>query len=810
MYDPLRTLVTALERGGFDPRATGEDRYESRCPGHDGRRHNLTVARGEDARVLVHCQAHQCSLKTILEPLGLEPKDLFPQIPPDDRGPIGKPRRSPRTFPTAEAALSAFRLGNAAATWTYRSTNGSEVLKVARFTPKTFRPLHAVAEGWRWGDPPGPLPLYGLPELKNADRVFVGEGEGCADVIRGWGLHGTTSAHGARSAPKTDWGPLASKEVVILPDNDAPGQAYGASVVKLLEAVSPRPVIKIVRLSDLPEGGDVVDWARAMTSQGWTDAQCRAELERLANEAPAVNVAQIRQESATAAFGDNPPPPRPIRVTLRPVPPLDPRLIPDPLRDWLTDIADRVGCPLEFPTVGAIVFIGSIVGRRIGIRPKRFDDWTVVPNLWGMAVARSGMLKSPALQEALSPLRRLEARSREQHTQAVQEFAIAKEVAQAKAAAAKTALKTAAKNEKADPAKLRELAAQAQAEFAEEPPKQRRFVLNDATVEKLGEILRDSPTGVLEFRDELPGFLKGLDKEGRESDRAFYLESWNGTSDFVYDRVGRGTVFIASAVVSIFGGIQPGPLARYVRSSASGDNDDGLLPRFQLAVYPDQGTDWCNVDRWPDTEAKSRAYTIFEALADLDAGLIGAQIDEHDSHPIPYLRFSDEAQGFFNEWRTHLETVKLRNDLETPVLESHLAKFRSLMPSLALLFHLIEVVDGQDVGAVSLGAAARAAAWCDFLEAHARRIYQSAFDGDVEPAQRLADRIRESLPNPFTVRQAAQKGWKDLGTTEDVERAVVILEENDWVRRIEVPPGPEGGRPKTEIWINPHLATEAP
>jgi len=439
--EPVEILVAALERGGYDPRAAGENRYESRCPGHDGQRHNLTIARGEDGRALIRCHAHGCAPEAVLTPIGLQARDLFPQLHNRDGGTISNGKRTPKTYPTAEAAIAAFRLGEPTATWTYHASDGSEVLKVARFTPKTFRPFHAVADGWRWGDPPGPLPLYGLPELKVASRVFLAEGEGCAEEICGWGLPGSTSAHGARSAAKTDWTPLAGKEVVILPDNDAPGQAYGAAVVKLLEPVSPQPVIKIVRLPDLPEGGDVVDWARAMTSQGWTEAQCRGELERLADEAPAVNAAQVRQESATAAFGDNPPPPRPIRVTLRPVPPLDPRLIPDPLRDWLTDIADRVGCPLEFPTVGAIVFIGSIVGRRVGIRPKRCDDWTVVPNLWGMAVARSGMLKSPALQEALSPLRRLEARAREQHTQAVQEFAIAKEVAQAKAAAAKTALR---------------------------------------------------------------------------------------------------------------------------------------------------------------------------------------------------------------------------------------------------------------------------------------------------------------------------------------------------------------------------------
>jgi hypothetical protein len=127
------------------------------------------------------------------------------------------------------------------------------------------------------------------------------------------------------------------------------------------------------------------------------------------------------------------------------------------------------------------------------------------------------------------------------------------------------------------------------------------------------------------------------------------------------------------------------------------------------------------------------------------------------------------------------------------------------MPSLALLFHLIDVVSKVAVGPVSLSCARLAAAWCDYLEEHARRIYQAAFDGDPEPAQRLAERIKESLPNPFTIRQVVQKGWATLSKTEEVERAVVLLEAHDWVRRIEVPPGLEGGRPKVEVYINPRI-----
>ena len=72
-------------------------------------------------------------------------------------------------------------------------------------------------------------------------------------------------------------------------------------------------------------------------------------------------------------------------------------------------------------------------------------------------------------------------------------------------------------------------------------------------------------------------------------DRAFYCEAWNGTGAYTYDRIGRGTLHIRAACLSVLGGIQPGPLERYLRAVFAGRGDDGLLQRFQLAVWPDGG-----------------------------------------------------------------------------------------------------------------------------------------------------------------------------------------------------------------------------
>ena len=171
---------------------------------------------------------------------------------------------------------------------------------------------------------------------------------------------------------------------------------------------------------------------------------------------------------------------------------------------------------------------------------------------------------------------------------------------------------------------------------------------------------------------------------------------------------------------------------------------------------------------------------------------------------IPTLGFASEAQAFFDHWFGRLET-RVRYSRESACLIGHLAKYRSLMPSLALLFHLLDVMDGTSRGPVALDSARRAAGWCGYLEEHARRIYQAAFDSDPEPAQRLAKRLPDRLPNPFTSRDVQRKGWKLLLTHDEIHRALGLLEEHGWVYTDEVPSNALGGRPTTYYHKNARL-----
>src|SRR5262249_1879780 len=143
------------------------------------------------------------------------------------------------TFATANDAVAELerRHGKRSALWTYHDAQGDPVGVVVRWDGpkgKDIRPVARHADGWRIAQMPDPRPLYALPDLAAARRVVVTEGEKAADAGRFLGFVATTSAGGSQAAGKTDWRPLAGKEVWILPDNDAPGRKYADTVASIL------------------------------------------------------------------------------------------------------------------------------------------------------------------------------------------------------------------------------------------------------------------------------------------------------------------------------------------------------------------------------------------------------------------------------------------------------------------------------------------------------------------------------------------------------------------------------------------------
>src|SRR5262249_27541258 len=155
---------------------------------------------------------------------------------------------------------------------------------------------------------------------------------------------------------------------------------------------------------------------------------------------------------------------------------------------------------------------------------------------------------TPAIQDALGPLQALEIAAARQYEEELRESdcqeIVREEIQKDIRAKIRKAIKDG--NEQGAAALADEIITESASAQT-----RRRYVVNDCTIEKLGEILQENPNGVVIYRDEITGWLRSLHKEGQECARSFYLEAWNGTGHYTYDRIGRGTVDIEAAIVSV-------------------------------------------------------------------------------------------------------------------------------------------------------------------------------------------------------------------------------------------------------------------
>jgi hypothetical protein len=276
----------------------------------------------------------------------------------------------------------------------------------------------------------------------------------------------------------------------------------------------------------------------------------------------------------------------------------------------------------------------------------------------------------------------------------------------------------------------------------------------------------------------------------------------------------------------------PAKLRFYLTSVLSGaPTDDGFLQRFQVTCWPDTPRDWKYIDRVNSNTAANAAERVYQSLVRLSG-----------KYPLQ-LRFNCESQKLFVAWLTDLE-LRLRSDTLNAVMAGHLSKYRKLMPVLAGIFELAECAqrgtlemraepeipytrlarqiriqglppapptENCEATPICESNTLRAISLCTYFEGHARRVYSCIISPELRAGHALARHIRKHDLDPqFSTRDIGRKCWSDLNSAELVNEALTYLVELNWIRPVEQPASPKGGRP-SEVWeINPKLDGKGP
>lgn len=767
--NPVELVLSKLQ----DPKSSGSGGWAARCPAHRDRNPSLSLSEGEDGRALIHCHSG-CSTESVVKALGLKLADLMPARSATRANPVPRPTARP-TFPSAADAVKHFeqRHGKHAALWTYHSATGSQIGQVIRWntpTGKRIRPISLSGERWVLGGMPTPRPLYRLPDLlaRPDEPIHITEGEKAADAAAELGLLATTSPHGAQSAAKADWSPLAGRDVVILPDADSAGAQYAADVASLLSKLSPPPSVRILQTGagglDLQpdSGGDIHDWIAQQRELGHDPAAMRQTLQTLI------------QQATTPAATEDQSPTTPAVETYQPFPT---EALPEPARSFISTCARAIGCDESFIALPLLAALASAIGNSRRVQLKR--GWTEPAILWAAIVGDSGTLKSPAMEVAHRAIHRRQHHWLKDHDQIKARFEIDKALWEKQMALWKRT------RSQEDPPPMPDI------------PKTPRCICDDVTIEALASLLQDNPRGLLLACDELAGWMGGFNRysNGKGNDVAKWLEMFGGRSIRV-DRKTSGAVYVPRAAVSVCGSIQPATLARALGVE---HRENGLAARLLLACPPRIPKRWTEADIPPEMEL--RLQRLIDRLFDLQPDTD----DAGDPQPILIPLSADGKAAWIDYYNAHsLEQEDLTGDLSAAW-----SKLEGYAARLALLIHFIRwanedptLTSEHEIDSQSVRAGVELSRWFGH---EARRTYAIINESDDERTQRRLVELIHRKGGRTTVRELRQTS-RMFKCASDAQAALQTLVQTGQGRWVMQPPRKQGGRPTQVL----HLITPAP
>jgi hypothetical protein len=430
-------------------------------------------------------------------------------------------------------------------------------------------------------------------------------------------------------------------------------------------------------------------------------------------------------------------------------------VVPSVIENFARQEAELMGCDPGGLAMAALSVAGTLISDRIKLRPKRHEDWEVLPRFWCALVGEPSTMKSPIIRKATRPIRALQGKLTERFV--------------AELAAWEALPDDQQKNV--------------------DKPINISIQSDDTTIEGVQDVLIDNDDGMLLIKDELSGWFSfdkysGASSNGAASaDRAFWLQAYNG-GRYALHRVKRGRHLIRNLSANVLGGIQPS----VVRKIAANTGDDGLIQRFCVVMLTEAGDD-------KDVPVGS-AYAAYRAAMENLHTVGGANV-VGGSHEKAVLAFDDEAQRFRQECTSKFRQWARIGALGRK-LTAHIGKYDGLFASLALIFHVLEhaaappspegQLDRFIPAYVGLGAAQRAMALIErYILPHSISFYGDLLGLSEEQEQltKIASAILATGWSKVDARKIAQRISRAGLNAKTLPPLMDQLEAFRWVHSVE-------------------------
>ena len=312
--------------------------------------------------------------------------------------------------------------------------------------------------------------------------------------------------------------------------------------------------------------------------------------------------------------------------------------MPESLKPIVAEIAAAHSVPVELSAAMHLMLASSCIGRTRGLVPR--NGQVVYPNLFFMVIGKSGMGKSPLIKTIFHRLQELDFLK----YQALQDMAL----------------------------KMDSDLDEPTSDFFSQT------IVEDITIQALGDAFARSPKGLLWKVDEAAGLLAAFDQIGKPRVLSAY-----GSEPWRIDRVKHGRQYaIPAATLNILTNVTP---RDFIKLFSLEDIYNGLWPRFSFLFFPGGRPAKYN-DKGTDSNSLQKLAGITDALSNFDFDV--------DGKPV-LIGLTPEAKALYVKWHNQMiDQAWPVHPIET--YDTFLVKAQDRCLRIALALHCLEAVaDGK-------------------------------------------------------------------------------------------------------------------
>jgi hypothetical protein len=515
-----------------------------------------------------------------------------------------------------------------------------------------------------------------------------------------------------------------------------------------------------------------------------------------------------------------PPKPLQIKVVNESIIPFESVLIPPELAQYVQTIAFETQTAREAITLATLQMVSSVADIRIGIFAKQYKHWCVMPTMWTIIAARSGMRKSAIDDHIGTLIAPILERYEIENAQAAEEFANNCDLLQNEISALEVLLKRQPNSQETI-----EALTSKQAELRDVKTRGvliKRLVTSDATIEKLQDVLVISQRGITLLKDELSDLFISMLKPARTNDKTFYLTAFNNVKPYPFDRVNRGSQVIKHLSIGICGFIQNSVLKRTVHQMIERTGHDGFFSRF-IPIFLSR-VDYDGSDVPLNEAAVLEIQKKLDWLEQWKPALEDYRTVKMYGTVFPGVQFGTQAQQLFDSFEMDMEreidamgkqAEERPDDMYLNAFLDNISKFKTVVLKLSLTFHLLKHAGENIPPKVDVITLLRALSWVEYLRPQIAQLYQppAAKKGskpaavanvttDVDVASKLLKKIASgAIKDGDTAASVKNNGWSGMKDKEQLESALELLAEHGWINYLESKIGNFGGISSKKITV---------